>query len=265
MQKVLQWGVPNVTEVTNENVGQILYAVQSRDSMGMRAMLKDLNKVEFGIFIKRGSAEETTVFDGYLGDMVQFLYGGSHMLDVVLQFDSSYAFSLNFAHRFNIGANDVLRIKTNFGSASNAFTNGDDAKSSIVLYTNPSSVPNPENYTAIYKSFQVPNGDLDFDRNIGTNVSKILLHTHPTNTFNSGSNTPRPISTEIVASGYSSDKQQIELYTETRDAFGSTYGDIKNLVAYNSKSLLTNAKIKIKLDKPATVDTKVLVTSYRIA
>jgi hypothetical protein len=265
MQKVLQWGVPNVTEVTNENVGQILFHVTARDSMNMTTNQKDLNKIELGLFIKRGNAEETTVFDGYLGDLIQFIYGGTTMIDVVSGLQSTYSFSLNFAHRFNIGANDVLRIKTNFGSADNAFDNADDAKSSIVLYTNPSSVPNPENYTAIYKSFQVPNGDLDFDKNIGTNVSKVLIHTHPTNDFLSGTDTPRPISAEIVASGYSSDKQQIELFTETRDGLGSNYGDVQNLMAYNSKTLLTNAKIKIKLDKPATVDTKVLVTSYRIA
>ena len=265
MQKVLQWGVPNVTEVTNENVGQILYHVTARDSMAMTTNEKDLNKIEFGLFIKRGNEEETTVFDGYLGDMIQFLYGGTPMVDVVSGLKSTYSFSLNFSHRFNIGANDVLRIKTNFGSASNAFTNAEDSRSTIVLYTNPSSIPNPENYTAIYKSFQIPNGDLDFDKNIGTNVAKVLIHTHPTNDFFSGYDTPRPISTEIVANAYSSDKQQIELYTETRDGLGSTYGDVQNLIAYNSKSLLTNAKIKIKLDKAATVDTKVLVTSYRIA
>ena len=269
MQKVLSWGVPNSTEIKNENVGSILFHINAKTSSDVVAGLISLNKIEIGLSIKRGNKEEVSFFDGYLGDLLQFIHGGSTSLETVLEPTAvGYLINLEFANRFNIGVNDVLRVKTNFGSASASFSSATNANSTIVIYTNPSSVANPQNYVAVYKSFQIPTGDVDFQKHLGTNVGKIMFHAHPSATFDEvaqANTNPLPLSSEIVANGYTEDKSQVELLAIAQMAISyNPDSAVRNLVQYESANILSDVRVKIKLSSPATINTKVLVTSYAV-
>ena len=269
MQKVLTWGVPNSTEIKNENVGSILFHIKAKTSSNVLANLITLNKIEIGLSIKRGTKEEVSFFDGYLGDLLQFIHGGTTRLETVLEKTSvGYLVNLEFAQRFNIGVNDVLRVKTNFGSASASFSSATNGDSTIVLYTNPSSVANPQNYVAVYKAFQIPTGDVDFEKHLGTNIGKIMFHAHPSQTFNavvSSATDALPLSSEIIADDYAEDKSQVELLATAQMALSyNPDSDVYNLVQYQSQTVLSNVRAKIKLSIPATVNTKILVTSYKV-
>jgi hypothetical protein len=269
MQKVLQWSVPNNTEIKNENVGSVLIHVAPIVTGGEIADISNINNIEFGITLKRGNSEEKTIFDGYLGDFLQFLYGGTTRLETVLEKTSiGYLFNLEFAQRFNVRANDTLTIKTNFGKPSDSFTSGVLTGSTVVIYTNPSSKPNPQNYTAVYKSFPIPVGEVDFEKHLGSNVSKVMFHAHPTSTFDAvkTANTDAlPLTMELVSDTYSEDKTQVELLSSAQ--MGISYNpdsDVKNLVQYNDSNILTNVRLKTKLSKAATTNTKILVTTYKM-
>lgn len=269
MQKVLSWGVPNITEISNENVGSILLNIKPVDSNGNIVTQQNLNKIEISLTLKRGEDEAKTIFDGYLGDLLQFLYAGSTKLSVAQKHSSTLGFLVNleFEQRFNLSDQDVLTVKTDFRLPSNAFPTATLSNSSIVLYTNPSSVPNPNNYVSVYKAFQVPNSDVDFERHLGTNVSKVIFHSHPTNSFEQQltDNVPTPITMELIADDYHEDKSVIELIARSRMA--SAYNPetvVQNLVQYNSNRLLTNVRLKSKLTFGANVDTKILVTSIKV-
>jgi len=269
MQKVLSWGVPNITEITNENVGSILLNVKPVDSSGAIVSQSDFNKIEISLSLKRGQSDTKTIFDGYLGDLLQFLYAGSSKLEVAQASSSSlgYLINLEFEQRFNLTDQDVLTVKTDFRLPSNAFASATLANSTIVLYTNPSSVPNQNDFVSVYKAFQVPNSDVDFERHVGTNVSKIIFHSHPTASFETQitNDEPTPITMELTADGYVEDKSAVELIARSR--MGSAYNpetEVANLVQYNSNRLLTNVKVKAKLTHGANVNTKVLVTSIKV-
>tara|TARA_B110000116_G_C16765517_1_gene550617 strand:+ start:50 stop:862 length:813 start_codon:yes stop_codon:yes gene_type:complete len=269
MQKVLSWGVPNSTEIKNENVGSILFHINAKTSSDAVANLITLNKIEIGLSVKRGTREEVSFFDGYLGDLLQFIHGGTTSLETVLEKTSvGYLVNLQFANRFNIGVNDVLRVKTNFGSASASFTSATNSNSTIVIYTNPSSVENPQNYVAVYKSFQIPTGDVDFQKHLGTNIGKIMFHAHPSASFDAVSTAgtdPLPLSSEIVADNYTEDKSQVELLASAQMSLSyNPDSDVYNLVQYESANILSDVRVKIKLSAPATINTKVLVTSYTV-
>jgi len=269
MQKVLSWGVPNITEITNENVGSILLNIKPVDANGSIVTNNNLNKIEISLTLKRYQREAQTIFDGYLGDLLQFLYAGSAKLEVVQSGSSTLGFLINldFEQRFNLSDEDVLTVKTDFRLPSNAFPTATLSNSTVVLYTNPSSIPNPNNFTSVYKAFQVPNSDVDFERHIGSNVSKVVFHSHPTDSFEQQltDNVPTPITMELTADGYQEDKSAIELIAKSRMA--SSYNPetvVSNIVQYNSNRLLTNVKVKSKLTSGANVDTKILVTSIKV-
>ncbi|MFT7442649.1 MAG: hypothetical protein ACI9Q3_001023, partial [Maribacter sp.] len=124
MQKVLTWQVPNITEISNENVGSILLNVNPRIADGGLAPITDLNQIEFAIGLTRGNNPEINIFDGYLGDMLQFLHGGTTKHEIALDSNVNYGymFNLEFAHAFDLTSNDRLTIKTNFGLPSKGFS-----------------------------------------------------------------------------------------------------------------------------------------------
>jgi hypothetical protein len=269
MQKVLSWSVPNNTEINNENVGSILLHVNPLKTDTAVADISNLNKIEFGLTLKRANAEAKTLFDGYLGDFIQFIHGGSTKLETILEKTSiGYLLNLEFSHAFNIREIDVLTVKTNFGAPSGAFTSAVLTGSTIVLYTNPSSAPNPQNYTAVYKSFPIPVGEVDYEKHLGTNIAKIMFHAHPSSTFDAvktADTDALPLSMEIVADNYAEDKSQVELLANSQMAIAyNPDSDVKNLVQYESSNILSNVRLKSKLSKPATTNTKILVTSYKM-
>lgn len=268
MQKVLDWGVPNSTEVKNEKIGSILLHIKSLTSGLTVANLISLAKIEIGISVKRGNFGEKSVFDGYLSDLLQFMYAGTTRLETVLTKTSiGYLINLEFAYPFNIGINDVLKVKTNFGAAPDSFTDATNSDSSIVMYTNPSALANPNNFAAIHNAFQIPTGDVDFEKFLGVNVGKVIFHGDPELSFDDQkiADVPLPLSCELIAMNYGEDKTQVELLSTAKLSLSyNPDTEVKNLVVYNSNSLLNNLKTKIKLSKPATIHTKVLVTKFDI-
>jgi hypothetical protein len=269
MQKVLQWGVPNNTEVKNENVGSILLHINPQTSTPAVANIKNLNKIEFGITLRRGNSEEKTVFDGYLGDFLQFLYGGSTRLETVIEKTSiGYLINLEFAQRFNVRAIDTLTIKTNLGAPSNAFTSAVETGSTVIVYTNPSAKPNNQNYVAVYKSFPIPSGEVDYEKHLGSNIAKIVFHAHPTSTFDvvkTAGTDPLPLTLEINSDGFNEDKSQVEILASNQMQLSyNPDSDVKNLIAYEGSNILSNVRVKSKLSSASTVNTKILVTSYKM-
>lgn len=265
MNKVLQFGVPNNTEISNEIVGSILLHINPQTSAPAVATISNLNKIKFGLKLKRAGQQEISQFDGYLGEFLQILYGGTTKLETVLQSTSiGYLFSLEFKNRYDLGKNDVLTVTTDLGNANSAFTNAVNADSTAVIYTNPSATPNPQRYTSIWKSYPVGSGETDFDKVLGNNVAKIVIDSHPTATFDAN-NDAKPTRAELFADGgYHEEKSHVELLAENEMMLNyNPDTEVKNLVQYQGQ-LLNGVRAKIKFDAQANSHTKVLVQSYII-
>jgi hypothetical protein len=269
MNKVLGFQVPNSTEITNEVVGSILIHLNPQTAVPAVANISNLNKIKIGLFLKRGNRKEENLFDGYLGDLLQILHSGSTKLETVIEKTSiGYLFLLEFDMPIYLGQNDKLTLKTDFGKPSDSFTSAVLTGSTVIMYSNPSTVPNPRNLTAVYKSYPVGTGEVDFEKQLGNAVSKIVIDSHPTETFNENSSTDdshdaKPLNCEIFANGFTEERSQVELLSlnQMKLAYNPD-SDVKNLVAYESSNLIDSVKAKIKFDLPANNHTKVLVKQY---
>lgn len=265
MKKVLQYQVPQEIQIVNENVGSILLHINPQTSGDVVANILDLNKIEFGLNLKRGNREEETIFNGYLGDFLQHLYGGNTKLETVIEKTSiGYLIYLEFTKPINVRKTDVLKVKTNLGDAANSFTSAVTAKSTAILYTKASTVANPQNLTAVYRAYPFAPNETNLEKSIGNNVSKIIFDGHPTSTFDASTDA-KPNNVQIFSDNFNVDLSQVEILAENQmGLFYNPDSDVKNLVVYDSNLLLTNARIKVNLDKGAATHTKVLVTNYKI-
>lgn len=269
MNKVLDFKVPNSLSVSNENVGEILLHIDPRTSDDHVAEILNLNKIKFSYGVKRGQNQEKTGFNGYLGDFLQALYGGTTKLEAIIEKTSiGYLINLEFLQPFILSSKDILNITVDMGNASDVFTDAVNVNSSAILYTNPSVNQNPKNFTMVVKSFPVGKGKVDFDEVLGSNVAKIVIDSHPTKTFNENSSNDethdaKPIKAELFSGSYYEEKTQVELLA--KNVMKLAYNpdsDVKNIVQYDSLSLLDKVRAKVQFDVPANNHTKILVVQY---
>jgi hypothetical protein len=268
MQKVLDWQISNTEVVKKENVGEIMFTINPRKSDGTLAPLKNLQKVDFSIFLNReGQSRDEKIFDGSLSDMLEQLYSGTTMLEVVKNpLNTGYNIRLKFgAFPYVLEGDDTLTIKLNAGLPSDSFDSGVLSGSTIVMYTNPSPQANPYGLVAVYSNYTVGTGKVSFDENIGSDVAKIVLLTDNQETYNDSSKAKVKTSRLNSASGYKEDFTIDELLAKNQEFLAvNPDSEIRNLVHYVSTSVLQDVEIEVDYTNQADNDTKILVTRLQV-
>ena len=268
MQKVLDWQISNTEVVKKENVGEIMFTINPRQADGTLAAIKDLQNIDLSIFLNReGQSRDEKVFDGSLSDMLQHLYAGTTMLEVVkTSLDNGYNFRLKFgSFPFILLGDDKLTIKFNAGKPSDAFTSAIISESTIVMYTNPSAQANPYGLVPQYVNYTVGTGKVSFNENIGDNVAKVVLATDNSEDYDSSLKARVKTSRLNSASGYKEDFTIDELLAKNQEYLSvNPDSKIKNLVHYVSTSVLQDVDIEVDYVSQADNDTKVLVTRLEV-
>jgi hypothetical protein len=268
MNKVLQFKIPNIETITNENIGEILLNINARTSADALASIKDLNTVDISIYLKRQNVRnETKVYDGQLGDLLEHQYANTTMLEVVKTgFDNSgYNFLLNFTNfPFILEGKDELIVKVKC-TPSEAFNSATIADSTITMFTNPSPTPNAQGLIPIYTNHQVGFGNVSFDEDLGNNVARIVLVTDLSATYDA-STKPQVKTARMYASGnYDEDLTDVELLAKNQVSLAvNPDSSIRNLVHYNSFKTLNNVKYKAEYSSAVDNVAKVLTTKLEI-
>ena len=268
MQKVLDWQISNTEVVKKENVGEIMFTINPRKSDGSLAPLIDTKGISLSLFLNRqGQARDEKIYDGSLSDMLQHLYAGTTMLEVVnTPLATGYNFRLKFgAFPFVLQGDDTLTIKFNAGKPVDSFTAGVLSGSTIVLYTNPSPQGNPYGVVPSYTNYSVGSGKTTFDENIGSDVAKIVLATDNIETYNDSTAPSVKTSRLISSSGYKEDFTIDELLAKNQEFLAvNPDSEINNLVHYVSTNTLNDVDLEVEYTTQAVNDTKVLITRLQV-
>lgn len=268
MNKVLQFKVPNIETITNENVGEMLININPRTSADVLAPISDLNKIDFSIYLKRENVRnEIKVYDGQFGDFLEHQYANTTVLEVVKTgfAVSGYNFLLNFnIFPFILKGKDKLVVKIKC-TPSEAFTSATLNESNMTMYTNPSPTGNAQGLVPIYVNHQVGNGNVSFDEDLGNNIARIVLVTDLAATYDA-SVKPKVKTARLYASGnYEEDLTEDELVAKNQISLSvNPDSDIRNLVHYNSFKTLNNVRYKAEFTAAVDNVAKVLVTKFEI-
>jgi hypothetical protein len=268
MQKVLDWQISNTEVVKKENVGEIMFTINPVKTDGTLAPLSSLKNIDFSLFLNRaGQSRDEKIFDGSLSDMLEHLYAGTTMLEVVkTPLSTGYNLRLKFgAFPFVLTGDDTLTIKLNAGKPSDSFTGGVLTGSTIVLYTNPSPQVNPYGVIPTYTTFTVGTGKTSFDENIGSDVAKIVLATDNDATYSASVQAKVKTSRLLASSGYKEDFTIDELLAKNQELLSvNPDSPINNLVHYVSTNVLGDVDLEVDYVSQADNDTKVLVTRLQV-
>ena len=268
MQKVLDWQISNTEVVKKENVGEIMFTINPRKSDGTLAPLINLQNIDLSLFLNReGQARDEKIFDGSLSDILQHMYAGTTMLEVVqTPLATGYNLRLKFgSFPFVLVGDDTLTIKLNAGKPSDSFTNAVIADSTIVLYTNPSPQANPYGVVPTYVNYTVGTGKTSFDENIGSDVAKIVLATDNNASYNASTKTKVKTSRLLASSGYKEDFTIDELLAKNQEFLAvNPDSTIGNLVHYVSTNVLNDVDLEVDYVGQADNDAKILVTRLQV-
>jgi hypothetical protein len=268
MQKVLDWQISNTEIVKKENVGEIMFTINPRKSDGTLAPIINLQNIDLSIFLNRdGMSRDEKIYDGNLSDMLQHMYAGTTMLEVVSKpLTSGYNFRLKFgSFPFILEDNDTLTIKLNAGLPSQSFSGGVLSGSTIMLYTNPSPQANDYGLVPTYTTFSVGTGKTDFDDNIGSNVAKIVLATDNEEGYNDSRKSKVKTSRLLSSSGYKEDFTIDELLAKNQEFLAvNPDSEIQNLVHYVSTSILSDVDLEVDYVSQVDNDAKILVTRLQV-
>jgi hypothetical protein len=269
MQKVLQWQIANTEIVKKENVGEIMITIKPLKSDGSIAPLISLKKIDFSIFLKRqGGSRDIKIFDGSLDEILEHIYAGTTMLEVVkTSLPTGYNLRLKFGHfPFILNGEDRLTIKLNAGLPSDCFTGGILTGSTIMLYTNPSPALNPYGLIPLYSNYSVGAGKINFEENIGNNVAKIVLSTDNIATFNDSTKSKVKTSRLLAGDGYKEDFTLDELIAKNQELLSvNPDSEIRNLVHFVSTSVLQNVDLEVDYLNQVDNDAKILVTRLEVS
>jgi hypothetical protein len=268
MQKVLDWQISNTEVVRKENVGEIMFTINPKKSDGSIAPISDLKNIDLSLFLNRqGQTRDQKIFDGSLSDILQHLYAGTTMLEVVqTPLSTGYNIRLKFgSFPFILQGEDTLTIKFNAGKPSDSFTGAVIAESTIVCYTNPSPQSNPYGVVPTYVNYSVGTGKTSFDENIGSDVAKIVLATDNTSSYNASTKTKVKTSRLLSSSGYKEDFTIDELLAKNQEFLAvNPDSEIGNLVHYVSTNVLNDVDLEVDYVGQADNDAKILVTRLQV-
>jgi len=216
---------------------------------------------------RQGNARDEKIFDGSLSDILQHLYAGTTMLEIVNQsLTTGYNFRLKFgSFPFILDGEDTLTVKLHAGKPADSFTGGVLAGSTIVMYTNPSPQVNPYGVVPSYTNYSVGNGKTAFDENIGSDVAKIVLATDNVLDYNTSTKPQVKTSRLISNNGYKEDFTIDELLAKNQEFLAvNPDSKINNLVHYVSTSTLNDVDLEVEYTAQAVNETKVLVTRLQV-
>jgi hypothetical protein len=268
MNKVLQFKIPNIETITNENVGEILLNINARTSSDALAVISNLNAIDISIYLKRENVRnETKIYDGQLRDLLEHQYANTTMLEVVKTGFSGtgYNFLLNFVNfPFILEGKDELIVKVKV-TPSEAFTSATLSDSTMTLFTNPSPTPNPQGLVPVYTNHQVGFGNVSFDEDLGNNVARIVLVTDLVATYDASTKAQVKTARLYASGSYDEDLTDIELLAKNQVSLAvNPDSDIRNLVHYNSFKTLNNVKYKAQFSEAVDNVAKVLTTKLEI-
>lgn len=262
MDKTLIYNSRNNEIIKDEIIGEILLHINPQTSVPAVANISDLNKITIGLFLKKAQQNETTVFNGGLGDLLEHMYAGTSMLEVVkTKLSDGYNFLLNFEETpFVVSGQDEFRISINAGLPSEAFTSAVTAGTTMNLYTNPTTKGNSYGVVPLFRTYPVGNNEDSFSKSLGNSVSKIVIVNHPTDNYDTTTNAI-PDTIQLSASGSFTENitgKELQARNQKLTAYNPST-PVKNLIHY-AGTPLNSVQYNVKFDDQCTKDHKVLTT-----
>jgi len=264
MQEIQNLNTPYTHRVRNENIKQILFDIDAKDSSGNVTSISNLTKSTIDLVLRSdlNSNLSTTIFSGNLLDLVTAMFCQTTMYQVTLtQRNDGYKVAIIFDD-YPIITDDstYLEIRSNFSQDS--FSNAVLAQSSISVETIPSELPNYHNLIPQIDSYFINNGSDRFDENIGSDIVGVIAVIDHDMDYEMTAFS-KIQSVELTAfGGYNKSVSENVLLAENLQMLGQVeqYVNLRNLVLYrNTNALLDDARLKIAYKAPTSVHQKVLV------
>jgi len=255
------FGIASEVVITNETLRGFVIDILSVKADGVTlAPIADLNKIDIDVILEKQGFQPFALFTGYLDDYLTGLYAQSTFYEVVKTARAlRYQIPINFEGVLKLGEKDNLRIK--FKADLAAFTAIANANSAISI----ESMTAIGNQTLLPKVIVYPygNSETNFDKMLGSNVSKIVLATDFTAGYEAS--VKAKLSTlSLIADNFEDNSTEGVVFKNNASMLMNNPSNlVKNLVLYqNARIPLNNVKLRTKLTTGADTATKVITTQW---
>jgi len=260
-----QFGVNEKMEVQNGVFSGFVIDMNTVDVDGNLAPINDLNDIQINVMLKRGGSDkDTALFVGYLDEYLTALYAQTTDLELSKRpMGTRHQFLIDFlGGALELKGEDMLTIELT--PRLSAFTGMVEQGSSVQVHMIPTQGKGTYVPRIIKEAIQT--GNVLIDRPIGSNISKIVLATDFTTTYELSAKAKPDGTVTVTGNNY-----DLSITTEGLEAINKYYFDdnpeslVANLVLFMAKDgkLLNNANIRLQLTVPADAAARILSTQIR--